>query len=195
MISHIKRGKNEEVEITTYCIYDVLTKIDRHHLYHKELGTKKQRSHSIKDNRDKIWEYYKKTKSKRKHSRNQIGVSLHGNLERLSTNWTENFAEERNPSISSFSSHWPSTSSWSLWSSNWQGWHQSSWKDCKWIEYWWTTTSTRTRNEVVPCLKKLGQCRLHKKPVRSCYREENGKIWQSSWFFFVAFHVQSDSPH
>ena len=45
MIPLTKRRKNREVEITIYFIYEGLTKMDRHHLYRRGQGTKKQRTH------------------------------------------------------------------------------------------------------------------------------------------------------
>ena len=57
-----KRRKNNDVDTTIYFIYEVLTKVGRHHFYHKDQGTNKQRTHKsrCKGNRDKIWDIYLK---------------------------------------------------------------------------------------------------------------------------------------
>ena len=53
----MKRRKNREVDTEICIINEVLTKMDRHQVYHKDQGTKKQRTHQsrCKGNRDKIW--------------------------------------------------------------------------------------------------------------------------------------------
>ena len=77
------------------------------------------------------------TESERKRLYYKVDPSLQGYREWLSTNWAEHFAEEHHqPSSSSSCS--PSSTWWSssLWTSNWQRWHQHSWQDDKWSEQW-----------------------------------------------------------
>ena len=109
----------------------MLTKIDKHHLYQQDQGTKKQRLHwskCKKQLRQKLGIPYI-PKSVRTRFNDQLDPSLRRYLEWISTNWAEYFTEERVLPTSS-SSQWSSTS-WlntHSWSTNWKGWHHHSWQ-------------------------------------------------------------------
>ena len=79
-MSLMKRRKNKEVDTTVCFIYEVLTKIDKHHLYQQGQGTKKQRLHQskCKGNRDKIWESHLSQKNERKRINDQLDPLLRG---------------------------------------------------------------------------------------------------------------------
>ena len=82
----LNRRMNKGKDTTNYLTYGVSTKINKHHLYHKDQGIKMQRRHELicKNNQDKTGIFFI-PKSERKRLHNQLDPSFQGYFEWLST--------------------------------------------------------------------------------------------------------------